>query len=200
MVDDEGRYEAPAWNGVYHVALRCVSNPALADTAEVRVSGEAICIDHEEIEYEYMLTFEGEDILDGQLYMPRGIDWRTNMVWIADTHHNVLRKYTENGEYLGATGAWTHVYLDEYNAPHYETRIGWLSRAEGEALQPLGGGIGWGVLCDDPAPSTAPTTWSSTRWATSTWSTPTRTASRSWVPTATSSACGGAGRRAGPVL
>lgn len=149
-VDDEGRYTAPNWLGVFHVIAASISLPDVADTAEVHITEPGECINHDLITYEYVLTFEGEDVYDAQSHMPNGIDWRNGYVWLAETTKHVIRKFSDDGTYLGATGAWMYCWRDEYNLCHSEPRIGWLSRAESEEQADCGCGVGNGRLSTEP--------------------------------------------------
>ncbi|MFH1844589.1 MAG: NHL repeat-containing protein [bacterium] len=150
LVTDGGQYTAPGWVGIFHVIAVSATSPDIADTAEVRIIGPGECIDHELLEYEYVLTFEGEGIYDGELHMPNGLDWGNGEVWVVDTTKHALRKYADDGTFLGSTGTWRYCWRDEYNACHGEYRHGWLSRADGEAQQECSCGFGYGVIHDDP--------------------------------------------------
>lgn len=147
-IDDLGLYDAPGWQGVFHVVAASVGSPDVADTAEVRITGPGECLDHELLEYEYVLTFEGEGIYDGWLHMPEGIDWSGGNVWVADRTKHALRKYRDDGTFLGSTGTWQYCWRDEYNACHGEFRHGWLSRADGEAQEDCVCGFGYGTIHD----------------------------------------------------
>jgi len=149
-VSEGGRYSAPGWVGVFHVIAASATSPDIADTAEVRVIGPGQCIDHDLITYEYVLTFEGDGIYDGELHMPEGIDWRNGDVWVVDRTKQALRKYSDDGTFLGTTGAWRDCWRDMYNACHGEWQHGWLSRADGEAQAECYCGFGTGVIHDLP--------------------------------------------------
>jgi hypothetical protein len=149
-VDDDGHYVGPGWLGVFHVIVALDGNPAVADTATVRMAhGEYICVNHDLIEYDQGVTFDQADIYDAQLDQPWDAEWYGGFVWVSDTDNHVLRRYSDAGEYLGAIGKWWHCWPNEYGGYESEARIGWISRAQSAAEIEFGCGIGMGSYGDE---------------------------------------------------
>ncbi len=149
-VAQDGHFLGPGWLGVFHVVAALDGFPAIADTAVVRMAqGEFVCVNQDLIHYEQGVTFEGDDIYDAQMEMPLDAEWYGGFLWVSDTNHQVLRKFSEAGEYLGATGKWRHCWLDGEGLFNGDLRIGWVSRSQSEAESELECGIGGGYEGDE---------------------------------------------------
>ncbi len=111
--------------------------------------GDYTCVNQNLIDYEQGVNFEEPGLGNGDLLVPRGIEWHNGVVWVADSGHCVIRKYSDAGEYLGASGKWKHCWEDENNYNHIEFRIGWLSSSQGDMEGEMGCGIVNGIASEE---------------------------------------------------
>ncbi len=141
-IEQNGHFTGPGWQGEFHVIAALEGFPATADTTVIHMAlGDFTCVNYGLIEYERGITFAEPGIGNGDLYMPMGIEWHNGFIWIADTERYVLRKFSDSGAYIGATGKWKHCWENGYGGYSWEYRIGWLSSAQGMIEGEMGCGI-----------------------------------------------------------